>query len=487
MGSSLTCVDLFSGCGGLSLGLKRAGFEVKLAVEKSPMAAETYFHNFIEPIREQHDWQRYLELPIAKQAKRGLIVNTLSEVLRSKELLNELRDADLDLVAGGPPCQGFSLAGKRNPDDVRNLLPWQFLTFVERVRPKSVLIENVSGIRSDFQASGKKSPFHELCVALAETEPGYVVQPMLLNAAHFGVPQLRPRVFLAALRSDFARTKNLRTTEQVWDSQLEAKQIELLQPRPSLAPKRTHFEGTSASRHLNVEDAIADLVFPESIQGNNFSDYASEMRRDSRFLTSREKLSSAFERPTNHNPRRHSDLVKDRFRLYQFLRDAGIHSGVLALPKRSDLSVYARRKSLQKILHAVEYPVCGGDGKEIAVNQRNLIREITRLSTKKRSQRALSWERPAPTVLSLPDDYIHPSMPRIPTVRELARFQSFPDAFEFRSKETTGAHRRRFEVPQYTQVGNAVPPKLAEAIAMQVAEVIGITTSNQMVMPMVAQ
>ena len=66
--------------------------------------------------------------------------------------------------------------------------------------------------------------------------------------------------------------------------------------------------------------------------------------------------------------------------------------------------------------------------------------------------------------MTLPDDYIHPKEPRIMTVRELARIQSFPDWFEFRSKETTGSHRRREEVPQYSQVGNAVPPLMAEAI-----------------------
>jgi DNA (cytosine-5)-methyltransferase 1 len=71
---------------------------------------------------------------------------------------------------------------------------------------------------------------------------------------------------------------------------------------------------------------------------------------------------------------------------------------------------------------------------------------------------------PSPTVVTLPDDYVHPDEPRIMTVRELARLQSFPDWFEFRSKETTGSHRRKVEVPQYSQVGNAVPPLMAEAI-----------------------
>jgi DNA (cytosine-5)-methyltransferase 1 len=75
--------------------------------------------------------------------------------------------------------------------------------------------------------------------------------------------------------------------------------------------------------------------------------------------------------------------------------------------------------------------------------------------------------------VSLPDDFVHPVEPRVPTVRELARFQSFPDSFEFRAKETTGAHRRRFEVPQYTQVGNAVPPLLARALGVHLHAILG--------------
>ena len=100
----------------------------------------------------------------------------------------------------------------------------------------------------------------------------------------------------------------------------------------------------------------------------------------------------------------------------------------------------------------------------------DLASVIRRLATKKHSQRVVEADQPAPTVVTLPDDYVHPREPRTMAVRELARLQSFPDWFEFRNKETTGSHRRRVEVPQYSQVGNAVPPLMAQAVAGRLRE-----------------
>ena len=106
------------------------------------------------------------------------------------------------------------------------------------------------------------------------------------------------------------------------------------------------------------------------------------------------------------------------------------------------------------MLVGAQFPAKSPDGCTIAKNIDELVTLIIDLGTKKHSQRPLNWDSPAPTVVSLPDDFVHPSQPRTLTVREMARFQSFPDSFEFRAKETTGSLRRRFEVPQYTQVGN---------------------------------
>lgn len=478
--SPLTCVDLFAGCGGLSLGLKQAGFDVKLAVEKSPMAGETYFHNFIRPIEDPSEWlHSHGGLTVEDQARTGLVVRELADVLTSKEVISWLRESEIDLVAGGPPCQGFSQAGRRNPDDARNQLPWQFLSFIEKVEPKAVIIENVSGMRHDFLKRRAKSPFNDLRVALAETGPGYVVQPMLLNAMHFGAPQNRPRVFLVAVRMDLVDPETLYISRETWDSSLDASHVSVLHQRPHLAPLRSHFNGDDMPQHLTVRDAISDLCAVGYRDNCQLSDFALEMRTDQRFLKAGPGRQAVRSGPRNHVLRQHSEQVAERFRLYQFFREAGIHASLLSIPRKADVSNYMRRKLMFERLSGVGYPVRGGDGKVLAQDQRGLVRLLTKLSTNKHSQRALSWHKPAPTVLSLPDDFVHPSEPRIPTVRELARFQSFPDAFEFRSTETTGSHRRRFQVPQFTQVGNAVPPRLARAIGERLREVLTASSAAE--------
>lgn len=471
MTSSLACIDLFAGCGGLSLGLKRAGFEVKLAVEKSPMAAETYFHNFIEPIRDHAEWEGFLRLSTVDQARRGLVVDALEQVLASEELLEGLKAADIDLVAGGPPCQGFSLAGRRNPSDLRNTLPWQFLNFVEHIQPKAVIIENVAGMRQDFRKHGKRSPFDELRTALSRTGPGYVVQPMALNAMHFGVPQHRPRVFLVGLRQDLAEAAGIQVTADTWMSDRDTQYDPQVPSRPALAPARTHFE-TGPRRHLSVRDAISDLDSSGYLDAPPFSSFARDMRSSEPLLKRADGPLENAAVLRNHVLRLHSGLVKRRFEFYQFLRDAKINKQVLSIPIRSGLSEQERRVLIHEAIAGVEFPVLLGNGSTLAGSKGALVRLVNRLATKKHSQRALSLDSPAPTVVSLPDDYVHPTEPRTLTVREMARFQSFPDAFEFRAKETTGGAKRRTEVPQYTQVGNAVPPKLAEAIGRRMAEVI---------------
>jgi len=470
MAKKLTYIDLFAGCGGLSLGLEQAGFELVLAVEKSDMAAETFYHNFIDRITNQSKWTEFAstETSVLDQAKQKLVVKELSAVLECPELLESLRKKDIDLVAGGPPCQGFSLAGRRNPEDIRNKLPWQYLEFVEAVAPKAVVIENVSGMSQDFKKHGQESPFDQLRRALMETGPGYEVQPVLLNAMHYGAPQHRPRVMLLAIRKDIAASLNLACSEHTWRSDFDNIGSLLFRERPRLAPQATHF----GDDILTVADAIADLTRTGYSRKTNVSEFAKEMREDDEWMP--EKVRAAYRKGklSNHTLRKHAEHIETRFRLYQYFRDEGIHPKIMGIPKTPGVPDDGLRVMVSEAIQGARVPAKAPDGTVIAKTKGELVELIMGLGTRKHSQRPLSWSSPSPTVVSLPDDYVHPDDPRTLTVREMARFQSFPDSFEFRAKETTGSLRRRVEVPQYTQVGNAVPPKMAKAIGLAISSAL---------------
>lgn len=472
MTKTFKCVDLFAGCGGLSLGLRAAGFKERLAVEKSEMPAETYHHNFVAPIDDIEAWKRdHVGADLSRQVQRGLVVSELGKLLERDDIVEGIAVEGIDLVAGGPPCQGFSMAGRRNPDDARNKLPWEFLEFVETVKPKAVIIENVSGMRSNFAKHGKPSPFGELREALCQTGEGYTVQALLLNARHFGVPQNRPRLFLVGITRKIADNLGITASSALWSS---ADDDGALVPtevkRPQLAPRRTHFTkaelerlGNAAEIRLErvVRDALYDLLGEAPV--DEAIDYRELLAELEQHVTRKHTNSL-----TNHNKRRHSEKVKQRFGFYQIAAERGINKLVLGLPYRHELSRDARIKAIRETYRGADADDRSGFPGDVDT----YIQHVLELATKKHSQRALRLHEPSPTVVSLPDDFVHPVEPRVPTVRELARFQSFPDSFEFRAKETTGAHRRRFEVPQYTQVGNAVPPLLARALGVHLHAIL---------------
>ncbi|AJI74211.1 DNA cytosine methyltransferase [Francisella philomiragia] len=446
-------IDLFAGCGGLSLGFKSEGFDLLFAVEKSPMAAETFYHNFIEKINDNIEWSKYLNKSIEEQLDSKLFVGETLTLLEKPQLLKKLKTkiGELDLIVGGPPCQGFSLAGKRDPKDHRNILPWQYLEYVDIFKPKAVLMENVLGMRQNFNKHNEKSPFKQIKQFLEECDAKYIVQELQLNAMHYGVAQHRPRVMLLAIREDIAITKNIFSLDNIWKSEdyYEDKEISPLCPIPTV----------KQNKYYNVEDALSDLI-----DGAKTS-YLNKINKKSGF---KNVIKTKFNENTilNQIERKHTEKVTLRFRMYQYLSRNNVSSKIFNLSAKYNTTKDDKLlKDIKLLLESCEYPAKSPDNYLLANNENTLLELILELATKKHSQRPLKLNAPSPTVVSIPDDVIHPIYPRAMTVREQARFQSFPDYFEFRSKETTGGEKRKVEVPQYTQVGNAVPPLMAKEIA----------------------
>lgn len=388
-----TYIDLFAGCGGLSLGLRRAGWTLKFAVEAHADAFATYKHNLLQADMASVSWPTWLP-----QEPHDIV-----KILEDKASdLAQLKD-QVTLIAGGPPCQGFSTNGRRNRDDPRNLMVESYLRLVQLVTPKMVLIENVRGFTS--MPHSKTETFAEF-VAAELDHMGYDTWSSLIYASDWGVPQRRPRFFLVAVRRGLLKGvdpfQRLRTFRR---SFLSARGLPL--DRPVTAGEALDDLAT-IGRTLEPDPDFAQLGF----------------RR------------LAYEPPTEPNPY----LVRAR-------------KGASGCPTDMRLPQHSRAVAdrFLSILSTCE------KGRSISPSDRK------RLGIKKRSTTPISSEKPSPTVTTLPDDLIHYGEPRILTVREHARLQSFPDWFAFKGPYTSGGSRRRTACPRYTQVGNAVPPLLAEA------------------------
>jgi len=365
-----TVIDLFCGAGGFSEGFCRAGFNVLFGFDKCPQAIDTFSEN------------------ITRNCFSGDIT-----ILSPKRLLNVagLDPEEIDVIIGGPPCQGFSVAGMMKINDHRNFLYQNFIRVIKYVQPKLFVMENVPAISSHNAGSIIKDIDRRFKVA------GYKPIAMKkLNAANFGVPQTRERFFIAGARKGVPSFPPIPTHD---------------------IPQRGNVKNSvpSNKKFISVEDAIGDLLLNGSLGSEEMeyltptplSAYQKDRRQDSLKLF-------------NHRGSKHTPTVIDRFSRF--------NEG----DKISDLP------------------------KEFKTNKIVVKRLVRTL--------------PSPTVMTLPDDMIHYSENRILTVREMARLQSFDDKFKFVGKRTTGGHLRKKECPQYTLVGNAVPPLLAEAIARKLLE-----------------
>lgn len=392
-------IDLFAGCGGLSLGLHNAGWQGLFAVEKNQDAFATLSRNLMNK-GNHFMWPQWL--PVTNWDINELIDEYSSE-------LENLR-GQVSLVVGGPPCQGFSMAGKRTGKDARNRLYNAYIKFVELVQPQMLFFENVHGFTVGFKRKyrGKDTKGEAYSEKLIRElkKLGYKVSCDVVMVSDYGVPQKRKRFILFASKND---------NPEMFFQRLSKNRQQFL-------------EGLGLTAPICVADAISDL---QRVHGEIQSPDTP------RFMNGLYgPIESNYQRLMRKNLR--VDSIPDSHRFVN--------------PRAETTELFER-------LMAVS------DEAIRITPKMNLVEGL-----KKRGVTPLKAGSICPTITSIPDDFIHYSEARIMTVRETARIQSFPDDYVFVGKYTTGGERRKSEVPRYTQVANAVPPLFAEQVGIALRE-----------------
>lgn len=406
-------IDLFAGCGGLSLGLEQAGFYPVYVNELNKDALETYLIN------------RETEYPHLRDKK--FHSNDIKECINEKffkqlkiNLRREFGTSKVDLVCGGPPCQGFSGIGIRRSYSVdKEQLPSNHLYqdmsyFIHKMQPKIFLFENVEGLLSSkWNKEGVQGEIFKDVLKTFQNLKGYDVKYKLVHAKDYGVPQNRPRVLIVGIKS------------------------------------------TIVKNHSDDMDAVSEGFLPDII-----GDYPN--------------LKEIF-----------SDIIDKDF---EYGGETKIYPSNPKTSWQADLRTMPNGKLLSKGDPMTEHEYSNHNQRTRAkfqsmINNKGVIAD--EFKTKKFAQRLLpkEWGNKGPTITitSLPDDFVHYEQARTPTVRECARMQTFPDWYKFAGKRTTGGIRRAGnprqnifdrEVPKYTQIGNAVPVKLAYEIGSHFSKIL---------------
>lgn len=357
MKKQFTCVDLFSGAGGLSRGFYDAGYNVVLGVDFDDAALQTFKAN--------HGNAEAMKLDLFDHNNINVIVDFLKE-----------KNIELDVLVGGPPCQGFSIAGPRDMNDKRNTLYLAMVKLAATLKPQAVVLENVPGMLQTNGGIGAKRIIEDFA------EIGYKMTPKLLYAPDYGIPQIRKRVFFVGLRD----------SENAFEF-----------PEPFVDSKD----------YVTCEDAISDLPSlqtsdGEIVYGEEIQEYETEPK------TEYQKMM-----------RKNSKSVRN-------------HIGSIPIEKT--------KKMISLVPEGKNY-------KALPEEYRGMYKyheALTRYNSKK----------PSLTINTGHRSHFHYKYNRIPTVRESARLQSFPDDFIFYGNKSQ----------QYKQVGNAVPPMLEQVVAKKLLE-----------------
>jgi len=343
-------LDLFCGCGGLSLGFTQAGFDVKYGIDNSKNALESFKMNHNDAVGINADLSKI----------------AVSDFIKSNEIKN------IDLIIGGPPCQGYSIAGKRIINDERNEMYKTFLKFVNELSPLAFLMENVPNILSMGNGAIKTKITDDF------SRIGYEVHFDKLLAADYGVPQNRRRAFFFGSKND----------------------------NTFIFPKKIY------SNPVTSSDAISDLPNSHLTDGTPYP-----------------------------------DVAQSNYQIKMRENSDGVYNHQLTIHNK-------------KTIDTISIVPDGGNYKDLPdslKNSRKVNIAWTRLNSKK----------PSFTIDTGHRHHFHYKYNRVPTVRESARIQSFPDSFIFSGTKTN----------QYVQVGNAVPPLMAREIAKAIKEYLNV--SNQ--------
>lgn len=341
----MNVIDLFSGCGGLSKGFVDAGCDVLLGVDIDQAALNTFEKNHPGAV--------------------GLN-GSLADAGTFEKMKDIVGGRSVDIIVGGPPCQGFSLTGPRNFDDERNRLYLSYIRAVELFQPKGFIIENVPGMATLYKGEVKNEILRRF------KNLGYNIDCKVLCAADYGVPQIRKRLVFVAVKNNIG---------------------EVSFPEPILKP----------ANYVTSREAIDDLPSLEVDLGIEVASYSNAAR-----TAYQKKMRGKCKVLANHTATLHKDFVKDV---------------IAQVPE-------------------------GGNYKDLPPG----VGEHRKFH--------MAWTRcdghkPSRTIDTGHRNYFHYEYNRIPTVRESARLQSFPDDFVFTGTRTQ----------QYRQVGNAVPPMLGRALA----------------------
>ncbi len=365
----LTAIDLFCGCGGISCGLERAGFNILAGVDNEPTYTQSFQVNFPNAISLGHDLSKITAAQVMEEIG--------------------IKAGSLDILAGGPPCQGFSKnVPRRNRyrEDPKNQLVAAFLRIAEAAMPRFILMENVAEMKEGFDGAYTNL----LLEALELKHLGYTVAHRVLHAPDFGVPQRRRRTFFLASR--------------------DAEKVDL--PFPTHSKSSNDLNIFASVPYVTVWDAIGDLPPLEHGEGISPCEYESEAQ-------------SEFQRWARLGSRQIHNHVARKLRPMQYERLSSLEPG----QGMRDLPDHLQAKS-------------GYSGAYGRLTKSMIAPTITRWVFHPGSGR-----------------FGHPVQPRVITIREAARLQAFPDSFQF-----VGTY-----IQQSHQVGNAVPPLLAERIGLAVA------------------